>query len=72
MSRARSSVKKLYFYYHKKSIDKFEQFLMTDKKHKNTVNFRRWTENQRKLFAEVLAGPRNNSAISLGKSALKK
>ena len=45
---------------------------MTDKKHKNTVNFRRWTENQLKLFAEVLAGPRNNSAISLGKSALKK
>lgn len=71
MSRARSSVKKLYFYYHKKSIDRSEQFLMTDEKHKNTENFRRWTENQLKLFAEFLADPENDFAISLAKLSLK-
>ena len=44
---------------------------MTDEKHKNTENFRRWTENQLKLFPEFLADPENDFAISLAKLSLK-
>ena len=35
-------------------------------------NVRPWVENEIKLFAEVLADPENNFAISLEKLALKK
>ena len=35
-------------------------------------NARQWTENEHELFAEVLADPESNFAISLEKLALKK
>ena len=39
---------------------------------KTTKNVRRWTDNELELFAEVLADPKNNFAISLEKLAIKK
>ena len=45
---------------------------MADKKSKTTKNARQWTQNELELFAEVLADPENNFAISLEKLALKK
>ena len=45
---------------------------MADKKGKTTKNTRRWTENELELFAEILADPENNFAISLEKLTLKK
>ena len=44
---------------------------MADKKGKTTKNNRRCTENELELFAEVLADPKNNFAISLEKFTLK-
>ena len=58
-------VKKIHFYYHKKWLHRFEQVIVANKKAKTTKNARRWTENELKLFAEVLAD-------SLEKLALKK
>ena len=39
---------------------------------KTMKNVRRWTENELELFAEVLADPEKNFAISLKKLVLKK
>ena len=39
---------------------------------KTKKNVRRWTDNELELFAEVLADPKNNFAISLEKLAIKK
>ena len=38
---------------------------------RTTKNVRRWTDNELELFAEVLADPKNNFAISLEKLAIK-
>ena len=45
---------------------------MVHKKGKTTKNTRRWTGNVLGLFAEVLADPENNFAISLEELELKK
>ena len=50
----------------------FEQIIVANKKAKTTKNPGRWTENELEFFAEVLADPENNFAISLEKLALKK
>ena len=39
---------------------------------KTTKNVRRWTDNELELFAEVLADPKNNFAITLERVAPKK
>ena len=44
---------------------------MADKKGKTMENARRWADNELESFAEVLADPENNFAISLEKLALK-
>ena len=45
---------------------------MTHKKGKTTKNARRWTGNELELFADVLADPENNFAISLEELVLRK
>ena len=45
---------------------------MAHKKIKTTKNARGWTGNELELFAEVLADPENNFAISLEELVLKK
>ena len=51
------NIKNIYFYYHKKWLNRSEQFIMADKI---------------ELFAEVLADPDKKIDISLEKLALKK
>ena len=60
------------FFLSEKVTQQFEQVIVTYKKCKTTKNTRQWTENERELFAEVLADPGNNFAVSLEKLALKK
>ena len=66
------NIKNIYFYYHKKWLNRSEQFIMADKKCKIMRNAGWWTKNKLELFEEVLADPDKKIDISLEKLALKK
>ena len=55
------SVKKIYSFYHRNWLDRFERIILADKKGKNRKNARRWTE-----LAEVPADPANNLFREIG------
>ena len=64
-------VKKTYSYYDEKFLDRFKKVIKAGKNVKTTKNARRRKENKLELFAEVLADPENNFAISMERLVLK-